>query len=110
MHAAATTCHEMDDFGKMPPAAPHLAHLHSRRSSLCIEDAKFISVVCLHRLQTALKSQPAETVLTALYETNDLLQRVPIEEAALTSYAIISYRQLHSKHDKFGPCRLPRRG
>lgn len=65
-------------------------------------DACEINVVDLERLQTALDSEPAEAVLRRLYDTNELLRPVRIDETRKScSFAIISYRQVRSKHDSF---------
>lgn len=58
-----------------------------------------LNVVYLNDLHAALDSEAPESVLTRLYTTDELLRkRVRADEI---SFAIISYRQVRSKHDAF---------
>ena len=71
-----------------------------RRSSLddMSSHAGQLKVVTLDRLEKELASRSAASVMTALYTTDELLMSV---NAAETSFAIISYRQVRCKSDDF---------
>ena len=73
----------------------------SRRSSMLLDTSE-INVVDLECLESALASQPAERVLSRLFDTSELIRPMRIESGEpACSYAIISYRQVRSKHDSF---------